>query len=253
MTEAKKLKQTIRARARKTGESYTAARRQVLSARAPHAAPTVAARGHRSPAGEEPKASPARLAMSDTAVAKKTGHGYDHWFAVLDAFGARGKGHAAAAGHLHTDHGVPGWHSQMITVAYERARGIRAVNQSCAGDFQVSVSKTIPAPVSAVVRAFSVRSQRASWLKAADAGLVRALTTALSGAKGKPVTVKDARNARLRYAWNDTKVEIRITATPKGSASVVADNTKLEGASEVAERRALWRVALDGLKAHFTA
>ncbi len=256
MTEAKKLKQTIRARARKTGESYTAARRQVLAARATLATIPVAARSRRpNPARPAtvvpPKASPARLAISDAAVAKKTGHGYDHWFAVLDAFETRAKGHAAAAAHLHADHGVPGWHSQMITVAYERARGIRAVNQSCAGDFQVSVSKTIPASVSAVVSALSVGSQRASWLKAADAGLAQALNAALSGPKGKAVTVKDARNARFRYAWNHTTVEIRITATPGGSATVVADNTKLAGASEVGERRARWRAALDGLKAHF--
>lgn len=33
MTEAKKLKQAIRARSAKTGESYTAARLQVLKAR----------------------------------------------------------------------------------------------------------------------------------------------------------------------------------------------------------------------------
>jgi hypothetical protein len=31
---------------------------------------------------------------------------------------------------------------------------------------------------------------------------------------------------------------------------VVADNTKLANASEVAQRRALWRMALESLKTH---
>jgi hypothetical protein len=260
MTEAKKLKQAIRARSRKTGESYTAARRQVLGRRktvAPNAVSREVARPSSRPASVgsaksvvSAKSTPYRLAIGDAAIVKKTGHGYDHWFAVLDAFEAKTKGHSPAVTHLHEDHGVPGWHCQMITVAYERARGLRAVNQSCAGDFQVSVSKTVPASVSEVVGAFDDASRRASWLRAADDGLARALSAALTGPTGKRVKVKDAKNARLRYAWNDTSVEIRIAATPKGGASVVADNTKLASASAVAERRALWRIALESLKAH---
>jgi hypothetical protein len=38
MTSQKKLKQAIRARSRKTGESYAAARRNLLQARRPKAA-----------------------------------------------------------------------------------------------------------------------------------------------------------------------------------------------------------------------
>jgi hypothetical protein len=258
MTEAKKLKQAIRARSRKTGESYTAARRHLLegrTARPPKAVPVRVTRPNppRPPAAALSKSASDRLAIGDAAIVKKTGHGYDHWFAVLDGFDARTKGHAAAVMHLHEDHGVPGWHGQMITVAYERARGLRAVNQTCAGDFQVSVSKTVPASVSEVVGAFDEASRRASWLRTADHGLARALSAAFAGPKGKRIKVKDARNARLRYAWNGTSVEIRIAATPKKGASVVADNTKLASASEVAERRTLWRTALESLKAHLTA
>jgi hypothetical protein len=269
MTEAKKLKQAIRARARKTGESYTAARRQLLVGRGTRAAtavPTPAAADAPAPVRPDarrfvsaavPQAAVAkgavRPAITDAAIAKKTGHGYAHWFAVLDAFDAKAHGHAAAANHLREMHGVPGWHAQMITVAYERARGLRAVNQSCAGDFQVSVSKTVRASVAEVVRAFDDGRQRANWLRGADDGLAAALSAALSGPKAKRVQVKDARNARLRLPWDGTHVEIRIAATPKGDASVVADNTKLASASDVAERRALWRAAFEGLKAHFLA
>jgi hypothetical protein len=256
MTEAKKFKQAVRARSRKTGESYTAARLQLFEGRARR---TSKAPSPHLPAPKQPPSLSARStqttdrpAIGDAAIIKKTGHGYDHWFAVLDAFGVKGKGHAAAATHLAVDHGVPGWYGQMITVAYERARGLRAVNQSCAGDFQVSVSRTVQAPVSEVVASFNEASRRAVWLRGADAGLARALNAALSGPKAQRVKVKDAGNARLRYAWQGTTVEIRIAATAKG-ASVVADNTKLANTSEVDERRALWRMALDSLKAHLLA
>jgi hypothetical protein len=255
MTEAKKLKQAIRVRSRKTGESYTAARRQLLASKATQGS-TVAGAREATPKTPRPatarasKGSHDRQEIGDAAIMKKTGHGYGHWFAVLDSFDAEAKGHAASASHLRQDHGVPGWHSQMITVAYERARGLRAVNQSCAGDFQVSVSKTVPASVSEVAKAFD-GGRRAAWLQAGGPDLAGALNAALSGPKRKRIMVKDARSARLRYAWSDTTVEIRIAATPKGSASVVADNTKLPNSAAVAERRALWRAALESLRAQF--
>jgi hypothetical protein len=243
MTKAKKLKKIIRERATKTGERYTAARRQVLLARekkatAPKAA--VAPVGRSAPRG----------GISDAAVAKKTGHGFDHWFAVLDAFDVATKGHTAGAGHLHSTHGVPGWHAQMITVAYERTRGLRVANQGSTGGFQVSVSKTVGASVAAVAAVFNDARRREQWLKTADAELRRGLNAALGGAKAKQVVLKSADYGRLRYAW-DGAVEIRITGKPKGSGcTVVADNMDLKDAGEVERRRAAWRAALEALKEH---
>ena len=83
MTHAKKLKKAIRARAAKTGESYTIARKHVLAARE-KPAPKAAAPSKRS-------------VLSDASAVKATGRGFDHWFAVLDAFGAPAKGHTASA------------------------------------------------------------------------------------------------------------------------------------------------------------
>jgi hypothetical protein len=251
MTQQKKLKKAIRARSQKTGESYTSARRQVLLARDKKAASS------RQPAAPEPPppapvpsaprvTKPAKGEVSDESARKKAGYGLDHWFAVLDAFGAATKRHTAAAAHLHEKHGVPGWHAQGITVAYERARGLRAMHQSCAGDFQVSVSKTVPAPVAEVIDAFKSAERRAAWLQGADAGLVRALDAAFSGDKPREVKTK-GRDAWFRFPWDSTKVEIRITGKPKG-ASVAMDSTKLADAEQVEQRRAQCRVALAGLQ-----
>src|SRR5688572_7889758 len=179
MTEAKKLKQAIRARSAKTGESYTAARLQVLRTRRKRMLPPT-------PATAPPPAravAATRSGLSEKAVVEKTGHGYEHWFAVLDAFGAAAKGHTAAARHLRDDLDVPGWHSQSITVAYERERGLRAVNQAATG-FQVSVSKMVPADLDAALGALRPAA-RQKWLAGADPGLRRALDAALApGAKG---------------------------------------------------------------------
>ena len=147
---------------------------------------------------------------------------------------------------------MPGWHAQMITVAYERARGLRATNQSCTGGFQVSVSKAMKATVAEVTDALGNGRRRAQWLADADPELTRALEAAFKGPKARTVTVKDAMNARLRYPWNGKAVEIRITGKPKGGSTIVADNTDLPDAAAVDDRRARWRVALLGLSAHLS-
>jgi hypothetical protein len=257
MTLQKKLKKTIRARSQKTGESYTAARRQVLLARekaevpeqpAPMAVlePPVV---QPVPEPAAPPAKPSRGQVNDEAARKKTGHGLDHWFAVLDAFGAATKGHTAAAAHLNKDHGIPGWYAQGITVAYERAHGLRDMNQSCTGTFQVSVSKTVPAPVAEVIDALKSPERRTAWLQDADPGLVQALDAAFTGDKPREVKTKGDHYAWLRFPWDGHLVEIRITGKPKG-ASVAADNSDLPSPELVEQRRAQWKVALAGLQRH---
>jgi hypothetical protein len=254
MTRSKKLKKIIRRRAGKTGERYTAARRQVLLAREDKGASAAAkaTRTTSSPAGPAASGRKTRGSVSAATAVKQTGKSLDHWFAVLDAFGATAKGHTAAARHLYEAHGVPGWHAQGITVAYERDRGVRVMNQSCDGTFQVGVSRVVRGSVADVIRALTEKAERSAWLRGADPRLARALEAAFEGPKARTVKVKDARNAHLRYPWDRTTVEIRMTGKPAGGASVSVGNMNLAGPDEVESRRASWKVALDGLKQHLS-
>ena len=116
MTSQKSFKQRVRTRMDKTGESYTAARAQLL------------------PREAEPNVGP-------------TDRPYSAWFAELDAWGATEVEHKQIAAWLMSERGVPGWWAQNITVEYERARGLRAVGQSRDGLFSVNASKTVAVPV----------------------------------------------------------------------------------------------------------
>ena len=110
----------------------------------------------------------------------------------------------------------------------------------------------VPASVADVVRALTESTERARWLRDADAGLGRALAAAFTAPKPRQVKARDAMNARLRYPWDGATVEIRITGKPAGGASVVADNMNLRDAADVESRRALWKTALDGLRRHLS-
>ncbi len=250
MTRARALKSVIRSRIAKTGERYTTARRHVLAARAAtHRGdpPAVAA----SPSATTSIATTAKGAVSDRKVRERTGHGLDHWFAVLDRFGAAEQGHTKAARHLHQDHGVDGWYSQGITVSYERARGLRVLNQRVDGVFEVSASKVVSALPAAVVAAVSQPRRRAAWASAADPDLVAALVAALKSSAGF-VTRADGL-ARFRYRWGATVVQWYVERKPGDKSTITVANAKLADGAMLESRRAQWRAALAALAAWLDA
>ena len=268
MTRARALKHAIRARAARTGERYTTARRFVLLQRQsqkPAPVASTSARGEfgelrrdRAGAASGRKGGPAapasaKGAVSDAAVIKKTGRDLAYWYEVLDRFGAVEKGHTAAARYLYEEHGVPGWYTQGITVSYERARGVRAVNQRCDGDFEVSASKVIAADAKAFVNAFTDRKQRARWIKGVDSALAKALVDGLASTSSKGFVIRPDGMARFRYRWDGMTVQLYADPKPGGKLNVTVQHTKLPDGDAVEPYRAQWKAALAALAAQFTA
>ena len=130
MTEHKSFKRLVRARMAKTGESYTASRANLLRAEAPEGTDEVA------------------LATSEEAIRKRTGRGWEEWFALLDEWGAPGRTHREIARWVAAKQGVHplAWNAQTVAASYERARGLRAVHEKDDG-FAISASKTVSVPV----------------------------------------------------------------------------------------------------------
>jgi hypothetical protein len=267
MTRARSLKQTIRTRAAKTGERYTTARRHVLKALAAAKDSTVSSGPERvraAPAGVKTdraatapvtasKIVPATVqgAVSDARVREKTGHSLDHWFARLDAFGGAAMGHTALARHLSEAHAVPGWYAQGITVSYERARGVRTVNQRVSGAFEVSVTKTVEGDTREVARAFGAATRRAEWLREADAGLAGALSDALS-ARPEAFVIREDGLGRFRYRWGTTTVQCYLLPKGPGRTAVNVTQMKLASAEAVEAHRTCWRTALAALARHLS-
>jgi hypothetical protein len=243
MTRAAALKKIIRARAAKTGERYTTARRHVLNElQQRSAAPARAATATPGPAtGGTSKGS-----VSEATAIEKTGHGLAHWFEVLDRFGAVEKGHTAAARHLYEAHHVPGWYAQGITVAYERARGVRALNQRGDGAYEVSISKVISATTADVIKAFT-KTRRRHWINSVDSNLANALAAALDSRRAKGFVIRPDGQGRFRYTWDGTTVQFYLLPKAGNKVSVVVTNTKLPKAASVDERRTQWRTALNAL------
>ncbi len=218
MTTDKARKRAVRSRMQKTGERYAAARRNVVRDTTDAALP---------PRLAEPP-------VSEEAIRKGTGRGWDDWFRVLDAWDGTSHTHTEIARYVNGEHGIDGWWSQSVTVGYERARGMRAPNQRPEG-FQVSVSKTVDLPAMEAWRAFVEPKRRASWL---DLGLRVRTGTRTMG-----------RSARFDVLSDGTRVNVLFDPKGDDRSVVTVTHVKLAGAADVAAHRAEWRERLGRLAA----
>src|SRR5436190_22306263 len=71
--------------------------------------------------------------VGSDAVLRATGKAWDEWLRVLDRAGAKSMGHKEIALMLSRKFSVPDWWSQMVTVGYEQARGLRKLYEKADG------------------------------------------------------------------------------------------------------------------------
>ena len=169
--------------------------------------------------------------MSDAAVNAKTGKAWSEWFKILDAAGAKRMTHQEIVTRLSKKHGVGPWWQQMVTVTYEQARGLREKHQK-PGGYEISVSRTIGAPISKAFKAWTDDKTRKQWLPANLK--IRKATT----------------NKSLRISWEDGDTSLAVAFYPKGAGKcqVVAQHSKIPEAKAAAKMKAFWAQALDRLK-----
>ena len=148
---------------------------------------------------------------------------------------------------------MDGWYAQGITVAYERARGVRALNQRGDGEYEVSASKVMTGDTKTVVKAITDPRQRQRWAPGADPALMKALSSALKAKTSKGFVIRPDGLGRYRYKWDGTTVQFYVTPKPAGKSSVVASNLNLATPAMVDDRRAKWRTALGALATFLSA
>jgi len=181
------------------------------------------------PGQKKPTAKPM---MTDAGIKAKTGKGWDAWFAALDKAGAAKLDHQGICDLLDRKFKPGPWWGQMIAVSYERARGIRAMNQNCSGDFSVSVSKVMPTGLP-VLFAKATGDTKAWFPKGSFAESSRTKDKYFRGAWGKA-------GARL---------EINFYAKSAGKSQIVVQVNKLMSGDAVEPERAAWKKAIAKLEA----
>ena len=234
MTRNKDFKRLVRARMRKTGEAYTAARAQVTKklAAKPAAALEVA------PAvlltAPTPKDYPKLAGMSDASIKAKTGCAWEKWVRALDYRGAEKMSHREIAQLVHDKYKIDSWWSQNVAVGYERIKGLRARGQQRDGSYGATKSRTFNVPVSALFDAWADASVRRRWLTDATTRVRKATA-----------------NKSLRLDWSDggTKSIIAVGFTAKGAAksAVALEHAKLPDREAATRVKQYWTDRLAAL------
>jgi len=209
MPKQKDLKRIVRSRMQKTGESYTAARLQVVKKKEPDFAKLAG--------------------MSDASVKKQTGRTWAEWIKVLDAARAVEKPHREIARYV-SSLGTPDWWSQMVTVGYERIRGLREKGQRRGGGYEAHKSRTFAVPIKKLYAAFANARTRARWLS-------------------MKVSLKSATpTKRMRFAWDDgSSVEVGFISKADKKSSVALTHQKLPNKATAEKMKSWWGERLDAL------
>jgi hypothetical protein len=209
----------------KTGERYTAARRQVLAKADPDPARPA------TPEPPEPAAEFRGRRPSDELVITRTGQPWSEWYARLEAWGARDRSHTEIARWLSGEQGVDGWWSQELTVRYEMAIGRRETGQRPTG-YEVWVSKTMAVPAPRAYDAVVTARRREAWLPAV------------------PLTRRTATRPKIaRFDWPDGS-RVAVYFDPKAAAktTVGVQHERLPDAEARQRMRAFWQGRLAELK-----
>jgi uncharacterized protein YndB with AHSA1/START domain len=212
MPTQKDLKKLVRARMQKTGEAYTAARVQLVKK-------------------VEPPPNYAEIAgMSDDAVSNQTGRTWSDWVHLLDAAHASDKPHREIATYV-SSLGTPDWWSQMITVGYERIRGLRQRGQRRDGGYEATKSRTFAVPLERLYLAFADENIRRQWLDL-------------------EITVRSAtRGKRMRIIWPDgTSVQIGFLARSETKSTAAIQHEKLPDKATAEAMKKTWSDHFDRLE-----
>lgn len=210
----KDLKKIVRARMEKTGEAYTAARLHIVSKK------------------KEPEPPPnyAEIAgMSDAAVKKATSRDWPEWVRMLDAIRAAEKPHGEIVAYVQSV-GTPDWWSQMVTVGYERIRGLRDKGQRRGGSYEANKSRTFAVPIETLFAAFTNARTRKRWLDV-------------------KMNVRTANaNKTVRASFDDgTLAQFYFMDKGKGKSSVAVQHQKLADKETAAKTKQWWTERLDVL------
>ena len=245
MPREKDLKRLVRARMKKTGEAYSAARAHILksprrksrpagdtvSRLTPPAAPAAPA-SPAAPAAPTQKQYAELAGMSNAIILEKTGRTWEDWVHVLDGHGADRLAHSEIAKILSTRYKVPSWWTQMVTVGYERLKGLRARGQRRDGTYEASKSRTFDVPVATLFEAWADAKIRRRWLDEPGV-MVRTATAPKS----------------MRLGWPDsTIIAVGFTAKGPAKSAVALAHTKLPDRETADRLKRYWTERLDELR-----
>ena len=194
-----------------------------------------------------------RREFGDEVLLEKTGRSRAEWFAILDRFDCRTKGHTRAASLLMKRHRVSPWWSQAITVDYERARGIRSLGEREDG-FALTVQRALAVPSTRAWEALVDAAEVTAWRTTKQQQRFRLGGRWRNADGSRGAFERSVAGRYLRFTWNDPRrapgslIEIELVVRGEDRSTVKLTHRRIRSAEEREDLRAHWSWALDSLK-----
>jgi len=173
------------------------------------------------------------VGVSSDAVARRTGKSWAEWFALLDAAGAAELDHKGIVAVLAQRHGVGPWWQQMVTVAYEQARGKNG-NTSTEDGFQVDVSKVLELPLAKLFRFWAEPAERNKWL-ADDRFSIHKATA--------------SKSIRARWGRGVSRIDVDFCEKGPSKSQVTVQHNRIETSDAAEQMKAYWAKKIRALEA----
>lgn len=173
------------------------------------------------------------VGVSSDAVARRTGKSWAEWFALLDAAGAAQLDHKGIVAVLAQRHGVGPWWQQMVTVAYEQARGKNG-NTATDDGFQVDVSKVLELPLAKLFRFWAEPAERNKWL-ADDRFSIHKATA--------------SKSIRARWGRGVSRIDVDFCEKGPSKSQVTVQHNRIETSDAAEQMKAYWAKKIRALEA----
>ena len=173
-----------------------------------------------------------------SAIERATKRVWAEWITYFETKGAATLDHASIArlalSHMPADLENPEWWAQGVAIAYEQHAGIRVPGQSAAGDFRVSVSRTVTLERDDALAAWISRFGAAASHRDHAVTNVR--------------TSQTDKRAFYRFSLEGAgKVEVASAAKDTEKTIVTIGQTGLPTGEQIEEWRAYWKAQLHEL------
>lgn len=191
----------------------------------------------------------------ETTLVRDTGQGWEDWFSVLARWGAVRQGHRESVRFLRDQHGLTKWWSEEIVRRYlAREAGPRRGAKKKAATYQVSLQKTIAAPIDDAWHAWTRPHRLALWLttRARNRLKVGGTYEMAGGNRGRYLELTEP--TRLRFTWDNpvhcpgTEVEVVLKASGDERSVVKVTHRELATNEDRVRMNEVWTVALASLK-----
>jgi hypothetical protein len=169
--------------------------------------------------------------MSDDVIKEKTGCTWELWVKALDYSRAYELSHREIAKLVKEKWDTPSWWTQMVTVGYERIKGLRERGQQRSGTYTMTRSRTFDVDVATLYDAWADGRRRKRWL----------------GETGVRIrTATEPKSMRLQMP-DGAIVAIGFTAKGKDKSAVALEQARLPDRESADRLKQLWSERLDAL------